>query len=200
MARQMTKKRNYKAEYRRRNQLARSRGFRSYGQQRRFSPKLRGPRDLGRLPAGARDARSDALHVVGMARDRGISIEEAARENQIPIHVVRWWGSEALQPKRGGLTQPKRGDRLLRVRPIILDDGDGVEFVSIRGSNAAYRAQQIFDVQYRFIEGTASEGELAGIAEKKVAGRQVESDPDRLEAIAEADGMDVIEAYREALG
>jgi hypothetical protein len=35
---------------------------------------------------------------------------------------------------------------------------------------------------------------------KKVAGRQVESDPDRLEAIAEAGGMDVIEAYRETLG
>ncbi len=194
------RKRDYKAEYRRRNQLARSRGFSGYGQQRRFSPKLRGPRDLGRLPAGARDARSDALHVVGAARDRGISIEQAASENQVPIHVVHWWGGEALEPKRGGITLPKRGDRLLRVRAIILDDGDGVEFISARGSNAAYRAQQIFDVQYRFIEGTASEADLAGIAGKKVAGRRVESDPDRLEAIAAAGDLDVIEAYREALG
>ncbi len=130
----------------------------------------------------------------------GISVEEAARENQIPIQVVHWWGREGLEPKRGGVTLPKRGDRLLRVRAIILDDGDGVEFISVRGSNAAYRAQQIFDVQYRFIEGTASESELAGIAGRKVAGRRVESDPDRLEAIAAAGDLDVIEAYREALG
>ena len=88
----------------------------------------------------------------------------------------------------------------MRLYPIFLDGGDGVEFVEIRGSNAARRAQQIFDVQYRFIEGNASEDELRGIAGQKVAGRLVESDPERLTAIGEADGMDIVEAYREVLG
>ena len=75
-----------------------------------------------------------------------------------------------------------------------------MEFVEIRGSHAARRAQRIFDVQYRFIEGNASEDELRAITGQKVAGRLVESDPERLRAIGEADGVDVVEAYREVLG
>ena len=196
----MRRPRDYSAEYQRRQRLARARGFSGYTQQRRFSPRLRRARDLGRLPEGARAARSDSLHVIAIARDRGISIEEAARAEHVPVSVVRWWGGDALAPKRGGRTLPRRGDRLLRLYPIFLDGGDGVEFVEIRGSNAARRAQQIFDVQYRFIEGNANEDELRALAGQKVAGRLVESDPDRLAAIADRGGADVIEAYRELLG
>jgi hypothetical protein len=196
----MTRLRDYKAEYRRRQQLARARGFSGYAQQRRFSPRLRTAGDFGRLPEGARRARSDALHVVSVARDRGISIEEAARAERVPAYVVRWWAGDALASKRRGLTFPRKGDRLLRLYPIFLDGGDGVEFVEIRGSHAARRAQRIFDVQYRFIEGDASEDELRSIAGQRVAGRLVESDPDRLTAIGEADGVDIVEAYREVLG
>ena len=156
--------------------------------------------DFGRLPEGARAARSDALHVIAVARERGISIEEAARAERVPVGVVRWWGRDALAPKGAGRTLARKGDRLLRLQPIFLDGGDGVEFVELRGSNAARRAQHIFDVQYRFIEGNASEAELQGIAGQKVAGRLVESDPERLTAIGEADAVDVIEAYRGVLG
>ncbi len=196
----MSRQRDYKSEYRRRQQLARARGFSGYAQQRRFSPRLRRARDLGRLPAGARDARSDAFHVIAIARDRGISIEEAARGEHVPVSVVRWWGGDALASTRRGHTLPRKGDRMLRLRPVFLDDGDRVDFVETRGSHAAARAQRIFDVQYRFIEGDASEGELRGIAGHRVAGRLVKSDPDRLRAIGEADGVDIVEAYREVLG
>jgi hypothetical protein len=196
----MRRPRDYTAEYQRRQRLARARGFSGHAQQRRFSPRLRRARDLGRLPEGARAARSDALHVIAVARDRGISIEDAARAERVPVDVVRWWGGEALAPKRRGRTLARKSDRLLRVQPIFLDGGDGVEFVETRGSQAARRAQRIFDVQYRFIEGTASEAELRGIAGRRVAGRLVESDPERLAAIGEADGVDVVEAYREVLG
>jgi hypothetical protein len=195
----MTRPRDYKAEYQRRQRLARGRGFSGYAQQRRFSPRLRRARDLGRLPEDARRVRSDALHVVAVARDRGISIEQAARAEGVPVHVV-WWAGDALAPKRRGRTLPRNGDRLLRVYPIFLDSGDGVQFVEIRGSHAARRAQRIFDVQYGFIEGNASEDELRALAGQRVAGRLVESDPDRLTAIGEADGMDIVEAYREVLG
>jgi len=75
-----------------------------------------------------------------------------------------------------------------------------VEFVEIRGSHTASRAHHILDVQYRFIEGNATQAELQDIAGQKVAGRLVESDPARLTAIAEADGADITEAYREVLG
>jgi hypothetical protein len=196
----MSRRRDYKVEYRRRQQLARERGFSGYAQQRRFSPRLRRASDLGRLPETARAARSDALHVIAIARDRGVSIEEAARGERVPVHVVRWWGGDALSATRRGRTVPRKGDRLLRLYPVFLDGGDGVEFVEIRGSDAARRAQRIFDVQYRFIEGNASEAELRGIAGQQVGGRLVESDPERLRAIGERDGVDVVEAYRGVLG
>ncbi len=192
--------RDYKAEYARRQQRARERGFGSYAQQRRFSPKIRSPRDLARLPENARSARTDALHVLGLAREQRIPIEQAAREAHVPIDVVRWWAGDALKPTRAGKTTPQRGDRMLRLRPVFLKDGGGVEFVETRGSNAAKRAQRIFDVQYRFIQGDASETELARIAGQKVAGQTIESDPGRLEAIAEVGGADIADAYREVIG
>ena len=108
----MSRRRDYKAEYRRRQQLARARGFSGYAQQRRFSPRLRRARDLGRLPETARAARSDALHVIAIARERGISIEEAARGEHVPVHVVRWWGGDALTATRRGRTLAQKGDRL----------------------------------------------------------------------------------------
>jgi hypothetical protein len=138
--------------------------------------------------------------VVAVARDRGISIEDAARAERVPLPVVRWWAGDALTARRRGRTLPRKGDRLLRLYPIFLDGGDGVEFVEIRGSHAARRAQRIFDVQYRFISGSASEAELRVLAGQRVAGRLVESDPGRLTAIGEAERIDIVEAYREVLG
>jgi hypothetical protein len=196
----MSRVRDYAAEYRRRQQLARVRGFSSYAQQRRFSPRLRWGRDLGRLPEPARYARSEALYVVAVARDRRLTIEEAARVERVPLPAVRWWARDALAPRRRGRTLPRKGDRMLRLQPIFLDGGDGVEFVPIRGSHAARRAQGIFDVQYRFIAGDVSQAELRTIAGQRVAGRLVESDPHRLTAIGEADGADIDEAYRAVLG
>ena len=196
----MSQKRDHKAEYSKRQQRARARGFSGYAQQRRFLPTIRGSQDLARLPESARATRTDALRVLQVARERGVSVEQAARESQLPVDVVQWWARGALEPRRSGQTFARHGDRLLRLRPVFLEGENGVRFVEVRGSNAANRAQRIFDVQYRFIEGRASEGELAGIAGQKIAGQVVESDPDQLEAIAETGGAGVEEAYREVVG
>lgn len=192
----MAGRRDYKAEYRRRDQRARQLGFTGYSQQRRYSPKLRNTRDLARLPESARAARSDALHVIGIARERRITIEEAARREQVPMHVVGWWAPDATQPTRRGRTLPRAGDRLLRLRPVILEGDDGVEFVPTYGSGAARRADRIFDVQWRYAHGEAGEDELASIRGQRVAGRTAESDPARLVAIADAGSFDTEEAYR----
>ena len=196
----MAGSRDYKAEYRRRQQRARARGFTGYAQQRRYSPKVRSKRDFARLPEGARSARTDALHVLRVARDRGISIEEAARIEHVPAQVVRWWAGDAVGPTRRGASRPRHGDRLLRLRPLFIEGSDRVEFVEIRGSNAARRADRILDVQARFMEGRASEAELDTIHGQRVAGYVVESDPGRLAAIAEAGNADIVEAYREVVG
>jgi hypothetical protein len=193
-------KRDYQAEYRRRQQRARARGFGGYAQQRRFSARIRTPGDLGRLPERARAARSDSLRVLRLARDQRAPVEQVAREQQLSVDVVRYWAGDGLAPTRGGATYAKRGDRMLRVQPIILRGEDQVTFIAIRGDRATARAQRIFDVQYSFIEGHAGLDELQDIAGSKVTGREVESDPGRLAHIADAGGFDLIDAYRELLG
>jgi hypothetical protein len=195
----MARARDYKAEYRRRQQRARARGFTGYAQQRRFSPKLRRPSDFARLPQSARAARTDALRVLELAREQGITIEEAAHRDGTPAQVVRWWLPDALQPTRRDRTVPRRGDRELRLRAIVFQGDDRVEFAPVRGSRAAQRASRIFDVQWRYAHGQATEDELAMIRGQRVAGRTVESDPARLVAIAEAGSFDVEEAYRAVL-
>jgi hypothetical protein len=82
-------------------------------------------------------------------------------------------------------------------RPVILEGGDGVELVIVREPRAADAASHAFRVQWAFIHGDASEGEVRQLAGVTVEGRPVEADPDRLEAIATRGGFDVDEVYRE---
>jgi hypothetical protein len=92
--------------------------------------------------------------------------------------------------------QPSKRSRL---RPVFLEGEDGVTFIPVP-IRSQQRTQRIFDVQYRFIEGKATETDLAQIAGQKVAGKTVETDPKRLERIADAGDADLIEAYREQFG
>jgi hypothetical protein len=95
---------------------------------------------------------------------------------------------------------PTRGDRLLRLRPIILEDAPGVDFIESRGSAATQRVEEAFDLQWAFITGRIDVSELSRLRGVRAAGRSVEADPERLREIAAAGGVDVPEAYRAVLG
>ena len=113
---------------------------------------------------------------------------------------VRYWAAEALEPTRRGRTLPREGDRMLRLRPLIVVDANELVFVTVRGSRAADRADQVFDIQWRYVNGQADESELDTIEGVRIGGRTVESDPDRLLYLARANALDALEAYRETLG
>jgi hypothetical protein len=131
-----------------------------------------------------------------LARESRLTIEEAASRDGTPAQVVRWWLPDALQPTRRGRTLPRHGDRELRLRAVLFEGDDRVEFVGVRGSHVAQRASRIFDVQWRYPHGEATDEELASIRGQRVAGRTVESDPARLVAMAEAGSFDIEAAYR----
>jgi hypothetical protein len=193
-------RRNYKLEYQRRRQRARELGFASDWQRRRAPRQLKSPADFGRLPDPAREARSHALSAVHKARVERTTIETAAADLGVPVASVRYWADEALEPTRKGRTLPREGDRLLRLRPLILEDKSEVSFVAVRGSRAADRANAVFDVQWRYATGQADASELDRIQGVRVGGRTVESDPGRLGYLARAGAMDTDEVYRELIG
>jgi hypothetical protein len=195
----VARQRDYKAEYRRRQELARKRGFPGYWQQRNAPRKLSGERDLRRLPEAAREGRRDALSVIHLARKTGAPVEAAARLQGVPMERVRWFAGDALAPTRRGRTMPTKADRLVRLRPVFLEGADRAEFVAVRGSGAAERVSAIFGVQWRYLHGDATEAEVRALAGKRAGGRPVEADPDRLDVIGALGEANPDEVYRELL-
>lgn len=188
--------RDYAAEYRRRKQRARELGFAGP----RELAKARRPlrlADFGLLPDAARESRTAALRVVARARIEGTTVEATARELQVPMRVVRFWAGEALEPTRRGRTLPTPGDRLLRLRPLLVEGEDEVVFVAVRGSRAADRANRIFDVQWQYVSGRADESDLEEIRGLRVGGRTALSDPAQLAFLALANAIDPDIVYRE---
>jgi hypothetical protein len=196
----MARTRDYALEYERRRERARLLGFASEWQRRRSPRKLRSAADFGRLPDKARESRSRALAVVHRARVRRSTVEEQADAAGMSIWEVRYWAGEALEPTQRGRTPPRAGDRLLRLRPLIVEGENELVFVTVRGSRASDRADPVFDVQWRFVNGDADEAELDEIRGMRIGGRTVEGDPDRLEYLGRLGTIDPLEAYRETIG
>jgi hypothetical protein len=191
-------RRDYSREARRRDELARQRGFPNYWAQRKAGRYPTSGHDLGRLPEPARDARSDALRVIDLADRQDLTIEESAQRLGVRRSVVDWWAADAQGRTRKGHTHPTETDELLRLRPLLLD-GD-VAFVETLDRRKAREAEHVFDVQWRYIHGTATKVELDRLP-KTFLGRSVVKDPAELTEIGRRRVLsDVPEAYREVLG
>jgi hypothetical protein len=161
------------------------------------------PRSLaqyGRLPEQARLSRSRALGLVQRARQEGTTLEEQAERAGVWMWEVRYWAREALRPTRRGETRPRAGDRMLRLRPIVVEGDEEVSFVPVRGSRAADRADLVWQVQWDVANDLADESELDQIRGMRIAGRTVESDPDRLHYLARAQALGTDDVYRGLLG
>lgn len=192
----MARSRDFAVEYRRRQNRARKLGFGGESQRRKAPRKLRSAADFGRLPERARESRSRALSVVHQARLERTTIEAAAATAGVSIADVRYWAPEALEPTRQGRTLPRPGDRLLRLRPLLLQGDGEVTFVTVRGSRAADRADAVFDVQWRYAAGAADEAELERIEGVRIDGQRVEADPERLRYLAAAGALDTDDVYQ----
>ncbi len=110
---------------------------------------------------------------------------------------VRWFARDALGATKGGATLPTKADRLTRVRPVYVEGSDQAEFVTVRGSRAADRVEAVFDVQWRYLHGDATPGEVRALSGKRAGGRAVEADPDRLDTIGALGDANPDEVYRE---
>jgi hypothetical protein len=191
------RKRDYRAEHRRRNERARARGFANYWQQRNAPRQPRTLDQLRQFPEAARDARRDALGVVQLARDTGVSVEIAAAISGVPMDVVRWHAAPALKPTRGGVTRPTRSDRIARFRPLYIEGSDRVEFIVTRTSRDAKRAGEVFATQWGYQHGEATADEVRALAGMRFGKHRVEADPARLDRIGAIGEANPDEVYRE---
>jgi hypothetical protein len=182
-----------------RDRAARERGFASYAAQRRAPRRITAPSDLGQLPEAARQSRNDAAFVISRARREKVPVEVVARAEGVPMASVRWWFPNALKPTRHGRTRPKRADRSLRLRPLAVDGT--LTFVATRGSRAAVLAERAFSTQWAFVHGRATEGDLTRFTGVRIAGHEVETDPDVLERLGyQGFFAELDEIYRDVLG
>lgn len=190
--------RDHRREHQARNRRARERGFPSYAAQRRAPRRITAVPDLARLPDAARESRNDASLVVSRARRERIPVEVIARQEGVPMSAVRWWFPDALRPTRRGRTFPTRADRNLRMRPLAVDGT--LTFVATRGSRAAELAEQAFAAQWDFVHGRATADDVARFRGLRIAGHEVETDPDVLERLG-YQGLfaELDEIYRDVL-
>lgn len=183
---------DYAAAYARRNQLARQRGFRSYGQQRWHARRPSKLSQILDLPQAARDVRSDALRAIDLAREKGISPEQAASQLGVPMSAVRWWGVESLGRTRTGRTQLTRRDAL-RMRPVAFEGG--VEFVAARGWKRK-EIERVFQIQWAAAQGLASDEDLDWLRGRTIGHRRVSDAKEQLLDLARRGELDPMEVYR----
>jgi hypothetical protein len=187
----MTAKNNL-SNFGRRNALARSRGFRSYSEQRRYRPHIVNADDLAALPADALQARRDALGALSRARREGIGFNTAARRSGIDPAAARWWLGSAVQGT-GDSLRVAGGDRIFRSM-FVYSGGQAVN-LDVRGSRQASLAARYHRAVAAFLDGDLTALEpFRGVT---IAGIELEADPDVIEDMGRFGEFEFEDIYRQ---
>jgi hypothetical protein len=176
----------------RRNELARAKGFRSYGEQRRFSAAIGNRAALAKLPAPAREARQAALDVLAEARRTGGDIAAIADREGVAVDAVRWWTSGAVRKGKGGFTVTS-GDRLFR--PMFVYSAGRAEPVDVRGDKVASDIGRYHSAIQHYLS-TRDSSRLAKFTGRTVGGLELETDLDVIDELARRGSFTFESIYR----
>jgi len=180
------------AEQRRRNELARRRGFQSRAEERKYGRHMATTSDLNRLPVAAQLQRERSLRVIAsMRHDRRLSLSEAARREGTTPEAVAWFG-EGSVTKANGRWRVSDADRLLRTM-FIYSDGQVVD-VDVRGSRKASEIGQYFNAIRRFYY-KGDDTALQYFEGRSVAGHVYETNLDALEEMARRNVLSIEDIY-----
>ena len=177
-----------------RNALARQKGFRSWYEQQR-APKKTTAKSTQRLRRSEEAARARALDALAFMRTRDLSLAAAAREaGTTPNTILKWTGSK-LTEKRGGRRVVTKADRLLRTMRVV--STEGVVDVDVRGSRQARRLAQHMNAVKQFL-ATGDAEALERFEGVRVAGVQLETDPERIEELGRLHELSFEDIYSSA--
>jgi hypothetical protein len=177
---------------RRGNSFARGLGFTGYHDLHRRggdrAAHVAGRADFDRLPPRAQETRRLTFSIISEARREELrdvppamrySLDEIARREHVPIDVVRFWGQGAVTERNGRLV-PIAADREWRLMRIA-SQGRLVE-IEVRGSRAATGVSRYWEAVATFRD-TQDESVLAPFRGGRIAGHELETDPDTLNAM-----------------
>lgn len=184
--------RDFSAEHARRKALVSERGFSSYNEQRRTSPRINSRADIAALPPAAQLAREEALDAVAIARRTGASLPDAARQAGTTVGSVRFWAADALEtPNR---VAP--ADRMFRSM-YVYSGGLRVD-IDTRGSRVSSKIGQYHDAIRRFRE-TGDATALSRFTGVKIAGVELETNPETINEMGRRNMFDVASIYAEVI-
>lgn len=150
--------------------------------------RIRGPRDLKRLPARSREAFTNAAEVVSEARRNGTTIAHEVERLQrqgvrVSRYSVRRYFGGDLERGRGGWSIPKPTDRSYHGDLRIIST-EGLVERPVRGSHARRLVSEHANAVQRYLHGDDPEGEgLRRFTGRRVAGVELETDLDRLDEL-----------------
>jgi len=139
--------------------------------------------DFLALPERRQDTIFKALMVLARLRRKEGSLEALAREEGTTVRTVRRYVGPGLRQTKGGRWRARPSDRLPRPMRVIATDG--VHELIVRSSREASLNSRHALLAGR-IAGTdpRAPAELPAFAGKTVAGKELETDQTRLEALA----------------
>jgi hypothetical protein len=175
--------RDYAAEYRARVARARARGFASY----RVARSAPSPA----TSVGGIETRRRALEAVSLMRREGLSLTAASRKASTTPATVRRHAGAALD-QRGRTVAVKPVDRLRRRMKVLTPDG--VIDLDLRSSRQASLAAEHWAAVRHFL-ATGDTAPLAAMRGVRVAGVDLETNPDRIEAWGRIGEIDLDDIY-----
>jgi len=189
----MTRRRDHAAEQRRRNELARARGFRSRAEERKAPRRIKNAGDLNLLPDNAREQRRRSLQTVALMRENpALSLDQAAKQTGATPTSVHWYADGALQREVSG-SSATRGDRLYR--PMFVNSNGEVVPVDVRGSRKASELSRYHFAVEHYL-ATGDDIPLLQFAGKSVGGLPYEIDGTVLEEMARRGQLNIDSIYQ----
>jgi hypothetical protein len=146
----------------------------------------------GRLGQRQKDAYDRVLEVLSIQRRDEVSMTRAAHEAETSIRTVRKYAGEVLERDTSGRYRVKSGDRL--VRPMRITSTDGTVEASVRGSAVASLNARHANAVKQYLN-TGDTSVLTPFEGRRVAGRVLETDPDRLDELARRGFLDWLSIY-----
>jgi hypothetical protein len=150
--------------------------------------RIKGPRDLARLPSRSRETFLGSAEAVSEARRKGTTIAaevERLRRQRVRVsrYSVRRYFADDLERGPGGWSVPKPSDRSYH-GDLLVTSTDGVVARPVRGSRARSLVAEHANAVQRYLRGGDPEGEgLDRFVGRRVAAVELETDLDRIDEL-----------------